>query len=246
VGSQAKVLIPVGLLGLVVAALAFWRLGLAPGIGVLVVASLAVVAIGQRNATDAPDRPLAHRSPADRSLAEGWVETRERSWPADLLPDEPLATWSPPAPVDPLPAPPTETDGAPLDFPFADDELRALDEPPLVGETPGPEAEAAWDDGSTWSSRAAVTDRNPLEDLIGLDEVDVVAEVERLEAAAAPDTGPATVPFEPHMVNEAVSSPDDIIAASHATELAGDGPAVDNSELARLLAKVQARLAAYE
>jgi hypothetical protein len=54
----------------------------------------------------------------------------------------------------------------------------------------------------------------------------------------------------PPMVNEDVSSADDIIAASHATELIVPaepiiGPGGD-SELARLLAKVQARLSAYE
>jgi hypothetical protein len=55
--------------------------------------------------------------------------------------------------------------------------------------------------------------------------------------------------FEPSFVapiNEAVSSPDDIMAASQATELSVATAADDNSELAKLLAKVQQRLAAYE
>ncbi len=45
-------------------------------------------------------------------------------------------------------------------------------------------------------------------------------------------------------INEDVSSADDIMAASQATELHVEQE--DNSELAKLLAKVQARLAAYE
>jgi hypothetical protein len=46
---------------------------------------------------------------------------------------------------------------------------------------------------------------------------------------------------------EDVHSDDDIMAASHATELTVVAPdASDNSELAKLLAKVQSRLAAYE
>jgi hypothetical protein len=49
----------------------------------------------------------------------------------------------------------------------------------------------------------------------------------------------------PRPIDEAaVQTPDDVMAASEATELiVGDG---EDSELARLLAKVQQRLAAYE
>lgn len=52
-------------------------------------------------------------------------------------------------------------------------------------------------------------------------------------------------------IDENVATDDDIMAASHATELtleSSDGAAAgaDNSELAKLLAKVQSRLAAYE
>jgi hypothetical protein len=49
----------------------------------------------------------------------------------------------------------------------------------------------------------------------------------------------------PSPINEAVSSADDIMAGSKATELQVQQDD-DNSELAKLLAKVQARLAAYE
>ena len=48
-------------------------------------------------------------------------------------------------------------------------------------------------------------------------------------------------------IDEAVSSADDIMAASEATELhIDDGSSGGDGELAKLLAKVQERLAAYE
>lgn len=113
-------------------------------------------------------------------------------------------------------------------------------------------------------------ERNPLDDLAGLDELDPIAEVERLEAEhgtiptaddhaffddfheleallAASEEGLA---FEAQMVDEQVASSDDILAASEATALVIDADAEtdpeDTSELAKLLAKVQARLAAYD
>ena len=71
-----------------------------------------------------------------------------------------------------------------------------------------------------------------------LDETETIDEVVEVETEIADDllvTSP---------INEEVSSPDDIMAASQATELKLEE--TENSELARLLAKVQARLAAYE
>jgi len=116
--------------------------------------------------------------------------------------------------------------------------------------------------------RAAGEDeRNPLDDLADLDRLDPVAEVERLDAEheaaiqtpaddaslddfheleallAASEEGLA---FEAQMVDEQVASPDDILAASEATALVIEADAEDTSELAKLLAKVQARLAAYD
>jgi hypothetical protein len=108
---------------------------------------------------------------------------------------------------------------------------------------------SAWADGSTWDDAGVATDSNPLDDLAGLEDIDVIAEFERLDgqdpAPAAPTSMfdvPAPVFDTP--INEAVSSADDIMAASQATELQVEED--DNSELAKLLAKVQARLAAYE
>jgi hypothetical protein len=235
VGSQAKVLVPIGLLGLVVAGLAFWRFGLAVGIGVLVIVALAVVAVGQRVADETWAR--------DDDREVGW----EPSWPADLGPDQPLAMWTPPAPSTDRPTVDQPTVDQPtVDQPTVDQPTterptteRPTTERPTV-DRPAPVT--TWHDGSTWATRASL-DHNPLDDLVGLDQVDVVAEVERLETGGPPLHA---VPQAPHRVDEDVDSPDDIMAASHATELAVHGQADDNSELARLLAKVQARLTAYE
>lgn len=139
--------------------------------------------------------------------------------------------------------------------------------------------EIVWDDsgfGDTGFGDTGLAETNPLDEFSTLDDVDVVAELERLEkwdsgdewaggtdwdrladdtSGASIDLGPLGVSdtdtdaevievnFDSHVVNEDVENSDDIMAASQATELAGEP---DNSELARLLAKVQARLAAYE
>jgi hypothetical protein len=82
-----------------------------------------------------------------------------------------------------------------------------------------------------------------LDDLAELD-VDLVEEPTAAPAPAASSSSAFSFAAAPAVINEEVSTADDIMAASTATELhvedAGD------SELARLLAKVQARLSAYE
>lgn len=73
-------------------------------------------------------------------------------------------------------------------------------------------------------------------------EIDVVeVEVDTEDAGAGSGF---SFTAAPPVINEDVSTADDIMAASHATEL--DDEVADDSELAKLLAKVQARLAAYE
>lgn len=68
-------------------------------------------------------------------------------------------------------------------------------------------------------------------------EVDEQAEIDRASRVLAGET----------QINEAVSTADDIMAASEATELHLEtSNSGDDGELAKLLAKVQARLAAYE
>jgi hypothetical protein len=140
----------------------------------------------------------------------------------------------------------------------------------------------AWDKDGGWSDGDAdtlVLDDDPLSSLDRLDDIDPVAEVERIEAAAdddpfaslrsdlasddtfeldelddfeveldepAPASSGSAFSFSgaPKVINEEVSTADDIMAASTATELHVDE--AGDSELARLLAKVQARLSAYE
>lgn len=66
------------------------------------------------------------------------------------------------------------------------------------------------------------------------------------EPAAEPEPlGAFSFGSAPKVINEDVSTADEIMAASAATELHVD-EAAENSELAKLLAKVQARLSAYE
>jgi hypothetical protein len=106
-----------------------------------------------------------------------------------------------------------------------------------------PEAESAVD-APTDRFDAPGSDSNPLDDLVGLDTLDPIAEVERIEGRSTSLFG-GDPNFKAPVINEQVSTADDIMAASQATELnlAGDG---EQTELQKLLAKVQIRLSAYE
>jgi len=111
---------------------------------------------------------------------------------------------------------------------------------PLGTWSPEPSSEplGAWtpdepaDELTTWDEPSFA----PLDEIMVEDEVDTQAEI---DFAASLISSP---------INEDVATADDIMAASVATELhIEEAPAEgDDSELARLLAKVQARLAAYE
>lgn len=181
----------------------------------------------------------------------------------------------------PAPAAPP-SGGLPTWTPGSIDSTATADDSTDLFETSS--SEGSWD---TWEKEwpadadaLIVEDDDPLSSLDRLDDIDPVAEVERIEAAdddpfaslradievtsdedtfeldeltelddepvAAPASSGSAFSFgsAPAVINEEVSTADDIMAASTATELhvedAGD------SELARLLAKVQARLSAYE
>jgi len=133
---------------------------------------------------------------------------------------------------------------------------------------PTPEPATNWDDTSweqsvTWdppappappapSAPPPPSERNPLDDLVGLDRMDPVAEVQRIDeretAAPARSEGITfdgrELDIHGNAVNEAVTGADDIMAASQATELhLANG---EQTELQKLLAKVQIRLSAYE
>lgn len=250
------------LMGLVVAAglagAAAVALGPLVGIGILVVGVLAVIAVVQRTTEAEPERTKAPRvaeptskpkrskrgtaaepppapssgpspgpslapSPTgsfeDLTGAGPPLASRPRSSGAG---PEPLQLWTPPESFQTW-VPPTSTSfevdpiapslgerswGGPPDRGAFDDLSQPWDDPTL------PSDDRAWDDGSTWPG--APTTTNPLDDLDRLDEVDIMAEVERL----------------------------DTLVASEATELTVG--ANGNAELAKLLAKVQQRLEAYE
>jgi hypothetical protein len=141
-------------------------------------------------------------------------------------------------------APPADQPSSWLDDPFA---APTTDEP--TTDDPWSSTDQPWADGSTWDRTNVAADTNPLDELSRLDGVDVIAEFERLETSdtfTEPELDVAPILDElATPINEAVSSDDDILAASSATELQ-IGAEGENSELAKLLAKVQARLAAYE
>ena len=182
----------------------------------------------------------------------------------NLTPNQPLAPWSPQGGLNAW-TPPVSLTGLP-------------DAPPLPAaepvDEPAPEAGTAWstewNNDDSWQSTTsytngnpASTDTNPLDELQGLDTLDPIAEVERIEArateepAAEPETDQAfsfggvsrspdgdVLDLHATTVNEDVSGADDIMAASQATELhLADG---EQTELQKLLAKVQIRLSAYE
>jgi hypothetical protein len=180
--------------------------------------------------------------------------------------DAPPSTYEPEPPThepEPSlydPAPPSPEPGPPA--PAARYEPSAAPQP----SEPLAPTDVGWNERSSWDDRDLSLERNPLDDLKRLDEVDVMAEVERLEArssglevtepqqarpepaqprAPRPEPAESTSLFSvPAPINEDVSSDDDIIAASQATELTVTR--TGNAELAKLLAKVQARLAAYD
>lgn len=210
------------------------------GIGILVLGVAAIAVVLKRTA-DAESSDAAPRGRRAREESSGLDQLEDLTGSGEPLTSrtrpagapEPLQTWTPPDPlqtwtpatnrsIEPTTAPSepeTPWSGAPAaDVP---------ESPPVAEPTPQPEP----------SAHAA----NPLDDLDRLDEVDVVAEVERLDSAGAAST------IEPPVespINEEVESPDDIMAASEATELTIGTS--DNTELAKLLAKVQERLSAYE
>jgi hypothetical protein len=192
----------------------------------------------QADTTTEPAAPISEFSP-----------TIEDVTPTETAPDRDF--W---APTEPAPsdfsdlAPDNGSTTSWLDDPFGktEDAFGTATDAPHE-DSHAPPSDDSWADGSTWDDRKVAADSNPLDELSRLDEVDVIAEFERLETSdtfAEPQVGSPILDELSSPINEAVSTDDDILAASQATELqVTDG---ENSELAKLLAKVQARLAAYE
>jgi hypothetical protein len=266
VGKERKVV--VGLGGVVLLALlAFMMAGALFAVVVLVLGLVAGVVILRREAlTPTRRRPGKGRSKGGSPLdLIGSAPTTPAS-AASLLP-----TWTPPTDAgdaetsyEPDPAPTTSwddgqswTEGSTWSSDSIStetnplDDLDRLDDVDVVAEVERLEARSGLMDETTTSFDAPfdtsfetsfetsfdapVSDTSfdtyqPIGDQVGAAPVSY----ERFEPSFVPP------------INEEVSSPDDIMAASQATELSIATAADDNSELAKLLAKVQQRLAAYE
>jgi hypothetical protein len=200
-----------------------------PAAALFVVGLVGVAALHKQGTEDEVD--TGGKSKLDRALEDRVTPSGPATPAAPTAPaSEGLPTWRPTG------GPSTPATPIPRREPAAD--------------VPEP-ATPSWD---TWQDRGPteeLDEENPLSDLDRLDEIDPIAEVERIEgrtasgAVASSPAGSFSFSSTPQPINEAaVQTPDDVMAASEAVELhVADG---EDSELARLLAKVQQRLAAYE
>lgn len=225
-GDNAKALIGLGIV-VVLAAVAYLVAGdngiIAAGI-VLIVGLIGIFVLTKRGGGSSTSDQYEYED-ADEADAPAASTGGASTGSGGGLPTwsaEPLATWSPPE------------DGA--------------DEPEP--------AYASFDDD---------LDTSTFDELASFDDVDAVAEVdtyetitddgtdveyeEVVEAEVEPEPVKTSLFSAPAPIREDVHSDEEILEASHATELhvpdAGAGGG-DNAELAKLLAKVQSRLAAYE
>jgi hypothetical protein len=206
------------------------------GAAVLVLGMLGIAVLREKQ--DGDEHPISSndgKSKLDQAM-ESAAPRADATPAASAGPATGLPTWSP-GTVERTPPP-----AAPQPEPFA---FHTPVEPPAELRTPAPAP--AWDtwrefDGGTVADE--YDEQNPLGALDRLDEIDPIAEVERIEGLGASSPRAAfSFSAGPTIDEQSVRTDDDIMAASQATELHVDGA---DSELARLLAKVQARLAAYE
>lgn len=223
-GDNAKALIGLGIV-VVLAAVAYLVAGdngiIAAGI-VLIVGLIGIFVLTKRGGGSSTSDEYEYED-ADEGDAPAASTGGSSTGSGGGLPTwsaEPLATWSPPE------------DGA--------------DEPEP--------AYASFDDD---------LDTSTFDELASFDDVDAVAEVdtyetvtddgtdveyeEVVEAEVEPEPVKTSLFSAPAPIREDLHSDEEILEASHATELhVPDAGAGDNAELAKLLAKVQSRLAAYE
>ena len=154
--------------------------------------------------------------PFDTASSEGSWDSWEKEWPADA-------------------------DTLILE---EDDPLASLDRLDDIDPVAEVERLDAADDDPFASLRGNLEGDAEVEETFELDELTELDDDPIAAPAAAASGSAFSFSAAPAVINEEVSTADDIMAASTATELhvedAGD------SELARLLAKVQARLSAYE
>ena len=264
---ESKVLIGVGALvviGLILALMGQTTIGV---IAVLIGLVVGVVAL-RVTKPDATDPFAEARTEAD--LHNTGTITSDDSL-APWAPEGGLNAWTPPtdlaspeAPTYELPAyeAPTAEPEAPAYEPVA------FEPEPVVEAEPASSWDEGWDSTVSWAPEAEPTvespsahtadtyqpesyqpdsfqpESNPLDDLVGLDSLDPIAEVERIESRSTSLFG-GDPTFQAPIINEQVSTADDIMAASQATEL-NLGDSGEQTELQKLLAKVQIRLSAYE
>lgn len=257
-GKERKVI--VGLVGIVLLALlAFVMIDAIVAVGVLVVGVLGGAVILRRTADVPIPRRTKSRSKSAKDSPLGLLDSTPTSpsSAAALLP-----TWTPP----------TESVDAPaIDAPVDDDPTSGSDGSWSDGDSWS--EGSTWSSESVSFESNPLDDLNRLDEVDVVAEVERLEARDTVLDEPAPfetsfdapfetsfdtpfetsfDTAPAepaTSTFESSFlapINEEVSSPDDIMAASQATELSIATAADDNSELAKLLAKVQQRLAAYE
>jgi hypothetical protein len=257
VSRESKILIGVGavvVVGLLLALTTSATLGL-----VVVAAGLIGAFVAMRVRQPDNDDPFAAaRTEADETQVGNLTPNQPL---APWSPDGGLNAWTPPVSLTGVPDAPPLAPAAPIDAPV--DEL-VEESTPWSNE---------WSNDDSWqsttsyvsdSSTGTGTETNPLDDLAGLEGLDPIAEVERIEARSTDEPAPepastegafsfggvshpaeaAVVDLHGISVNEDVAGADDIMAASQATELhLADG---EQTELQKLLAKVQIRLSAYE
>jgi hypothetical protein len=272
VGKNAKLGIAAGV-AVVLALICMVVLG-SPliGVGVLILGGLGVAALYQRlpddeghgsdddggGVTVKKKKQLQGKKRLDALIEGGTTETKPKTRPSAAPPaGGGLPTWSGP------------------DVSAADD-IEVVDEAPAADWDTWDSEWAGDADGDTITEDAAnpldnldqLDDIDPIAEVERLDALDedefdalggldleeddvvVLESVEEDEEPVAADSGASSggafsFTSAPVVINEDVESADDIMAASQATELELDEDAAD-SELAKLLAKVQARLAAYE
>ncbi len=173
---------------------------------------------------DAPAETPTHEAPTYASLAEPEVEpTSTGSWDDGW---DSTVSWAPEA----EPALESRADHQQADHQQADHQQADHQQADYQPEVRQPDLHGA--------------ESNPLDDLVGLDALDPIAEVERIEGRSGSLFG-GDPTFQAPIINEQVSTADDIMAASQATELNLTG-SEEQTELQKLLAKVQIRLSAYE
>lgn len=269
-GKNGKMM--VGALGVLVVALLVMVIFGSPllALGFLVLGGLGVVALKARLPDDddggGSSRGDKSKGKGRRKLDDA-IEGHRTAEKAPPLPPRggglpawnptALDTWSPPSLSEQEEVAPVEeagqwdtwdNDWASQGTDVIDDEeesnpLDALDRLDDIDPIAEVERLDALDNEAAYDPLAALDTVEEIDDLGYQDEPDV--DLNAVEERPA-KSGGFSFSSAPPVINEEVQTADDIMAASQATELELPAAEGGDSELARLLAKVQARLSAYE